>query len=133
MKSHARGAAPARRQHDRAFKADLVEQSLRRGASVSSIALKAGINANLLFKWRRDHLRTHGSPVPQAATLLPVCVLPEGERTVKVQPVPAAAPANRASRPGVIELEIAGAQLRLHGGVDEAMLTGVLRALRQSE
>lgn len=131
MKSHARVAAPARRQHDRAFKADLVEQSLRPGASVSAIALRAGINANLLFKWRRDHVRAQGSR-PQAATLLPVCVMAQVDRTMQVRPVPAAAPANRASRPGVIELEIAGAQLRLHGGVDEAMLIGVLRALRQS-
>ena len=133
MKSHARGAAPARRQHDRAFKAHLVEQCLRPGASVSSIALKAGINANLLFKWRRDHVRAHGALRPRAATLLPVCVIPEVDRTMQVRPVPAAAaPANRASRPGVIELVIAGAQLRLHGGVDEAMLITVLRALRQS-
>ena len=131
MKSHARATAPARRQHDRAFKADLVEQSLRPGASVSAIALRGGINANLLFKWRRDHMRVHGSR-PQAATLLPVCVLPEVDTTMQVRPVQAAASANRASRPGVIELEIAGAQLRLHGGVDEAMLIGVLRALRQS-
>lgn len=133
MKSHARITAPARRQHDRAFKADLVEQSLRPGASVSAIALKAGINANLLFKWRRDHMRAHRALGPQPTTLLPVCVLPQVDRTKQVRPVPAAAPAARASRPGVIELVIAGAQMRLHGGVDEAMLIGVLRALRQSE
>ncbi len=133
MKSHARITAPTRRQHDRAFKADLVGQSLRPGASVSAIALRAGINANLLFKWRRDHVRAHGGLRPQGATLLPVCVIPEVDRTMQVRPVPATAPAHRASRPGVIELEIAGAQLRLHGGVDEAVLIGVLRALRQSE
>jgi transposase len=132
MKSQERAPAATRRQHDRAFKAELVERSLRPRASVSAIALRAGINANLLFKWRRDHLRTHGSPGPKAATLLPVCVLPEVDRTMRVRAVPAAAPANRTSRPGVIELEIAGAQLRLHGGVDEAMLITVLRALRQS-
>ncbi len=70
--------------------------------------------------------------MPKAATLLPVCVIPQVDMATRIEPVPAAAPANRASRPGVIELEIAGAQLRLRGGVDEAMLIGVLRALRQS-
>lgn len=40
---------------------------------------------------------------------------------------------NRGARPGVIELEIAGAQLRLRGAVDEALLSSVLRALRRSE
>ena len=132
MKSQERAPAPTRRQHDRAFKADLVERSLRPRASVSAIALKAGINAKLLFKWRRDHVRAHGSLRPQAATLLPVCVIPQVERTMQVRTVAAAGAANRGSRPGVIELEIAGAQLRLHGGVDEVMLITVLRALRQS-
>jgi transposase len=132
MKSQTEDATPGRRQHDRAFKADLIEQSLQPGASVSAIALKNGINANLLFKWRRDHVRAHGSRAPQAATLLPVCVIPQVDPTTRVQSVPAVAPANRASRPGVIELEIAGAQLRLRGDVDEAMLSSVLRALRQS-
>jgi len=33
---------------------------------------------------------------------------------------------------GVIELDIAGAQLRLRGPVDEASLCSVLRALRNS-
>ena len=122
MKSQERTPAPTRRQHDRAFKAELVERSLRPRASVSAIALGAGINANLLFKWRRDHVRAHGSLAPQAATLLPVCVLPQVDRTMQVRAVPAAGPVNRGSRPGVIDLEIAGAQLRLHGGVDEAML-----------
>ena len=44
---------------------------------------------------------------------------------------PTPAPAKQA-RTGVIELEIAGAQLRLRGAVDEASLCSVLRALRQS-
>lgn len=70
--------------------------------------------------------------MPEATTLLPVCVIPEVDTTTRVQSVPAVAPANRASRPSVIELEIAGAQLRLRGDVDEAMLSSVLRALRQS-
>jgi len=43
----------------------------------------------------------------------------------------APAPAKQA-RTGVIELEIAGAQLRLRGAVDEASLCSVLRALRQA-
>jgi len=36
------------------------------------------------------------------------------------------------TRLGVIELEIAGAQLRLRGPVDEDSLRSVLRALRHS-
>ena len=47
-----------RRRHQRAFKEELVRQSLQPGASVSAIALDNGINANMLFKWRREHLRS---------------------------------------------------------------------------
>jgi transposase len=72
---------------------------------------------------------------PTAATLLPVCVIPEATSPSTAQPTAAAVgPAvNRGSSPGVIEVEIAGARLRLRGAVDETMLGSILRALRQSE
>jgi transposase len=131
MKDQSRVSARTRRQHDRAFKDDMVAQSLVPGASVAAIAMKGGINANLLFKWRRERVRVESeAAAPTAATLLPVCVIAD------VAPAPTSLPGaavNRGARPGVIELEIAGAQLRLRGAVDEAMLSSVLRALRQSE
>ena len=46
-----------RRRHTDAFKQALVERSLVPGASVAAIAQDAGINANLLFNWRRLHLQ----------------------------------------------------------------------------
>ena len=80
MKSATRIGAAARRQHDRSFKAGLVEQSLQPGASVAVIARNNGINANLLFKWRRDHKRetiAASMPTPLSSTvLLPVHVEP---------------------------------------------------------
>ena len=73
---------------------------------------------------------------PQAATLLPVCVIPDDAPTLPARPVaplaPAASAGSPVARPCVIEIEIAGAQLRLRGPVDEAMLGSVLRALRQT-
>ena len=107
MKDHPSVSTRSRRNHDQGFKDDLVAQSLVAGASVSAIAMKGGINANLLFK------------VPD--------VVPTGQATA-----PAVSGVNRNARPGVIEVEIAGAQLRLRGAVDETMLSSVLRALRQS-
>jgi transposase len=50
MKSEEDPAKANRRHHDRAFKQDLVRQSLEPGASVSAIAMRSGINANMLFK-----------------------------------------------------------------------------------
>ena len=134
MKSEARDSRPARRQHDRSFKTDLVEQSLQPGASVAAIALQSGINANLLFKWRREHLRVTRSAAGGAAVLLPVRVMHTSEVTAASAPTAnlPSVPTNRGMCAGVIELEIAGARLRLRGAVDEASLCSVLRALRHS-
>ncbi len=142
MESGTRISEPARRQHDRAFKADLVEQTLQAGASVAVIARNNGINANLLFKWRRDHRRkAMGVSVPRAPAppvLVPVRIEPEtGVATSSaLEPAPTAEAASGSrvpARGGVIEVEVAGARVRLRGAVDEIMLSSVLRALRRSE
>ena len=133
MKDQTRGSSRSRRQHERAFKDELIAQSLVPGASVAAIAMKGGVNANLLFKWRREHVKAMAASAPTAATLLPVCVIPEATSPSTGQPTAAVgAASNRGSSPGVIEVEIAGAQLRLRGAVDETMLGSVLRALRHS-
>lgn len=134
MKDQTGESPRSRRQHEREFKDELVAQTLVPGASVSAIAMSGGINANLLFKWRRDHLRKSLQAARSAATLLPVCVIADAEPvSTTAQPiVPAASTIVRGTRTGVIEVEIAGAVLRLRGAVDETMLSGVLRALRQS-
>jgi transposase len=132
MKDQSAGPPRVRRQHDRAFKDDLIAQSLVPGASVSAIAMNGGINANLLFKWRREHLRAASRST--AATLLPVCMIPESAAASPAEPPMAQVPAgNRAARTGVIEIDFAGAQLRLRGAVDESLLGTVLRALRRSQ
>jgi len=102
------------------------------GASVAAIAMNGGINANLLFKWRREHVRAMAAAAPTAATLLPVCVIPEATSPSTEQCAPVGPGVNRGSSPCVIEVEIGGARLRLRGAVDETMLGTVLRALRQS-
>jgi transposase len=133
MKDQAGVSARVRRNHDQAFKDELIAQSLVPGASVSAIAMKGGINANLLFKWRREHVRAMGRATGTSATLLPVCVIPDVEPMQAPQPnAPGGAAVHRGARPGVIEVEVAGAVLRLRGAVDESVLGSVLRALRHS-
>ena len=132
MKSQTGIKRPPRRQHDRAFKARLVRESMQPGASVAAIAMANGINANMLFKWRRERPGHEDVRQSAPALLLPVRVASEGEGpAAKGLPLAAIAPAGAKST-GVIELEIAGARLRLRGAVDEASLCSVLRALRQS-
>ena len=139
MKTVAGISGAPRRQHDRAFKAELVEQCLVRGASVAAVALAAGINANLLFKWRRDHLRLKqlsSAASSASAVLVPVYVSPGMDVDAGSSPPSASTPmavaSQRAARSaGIIELDIAGAVLRLRGPVDDASLCSVLRVLRQ--
>jgi transposase len=129
MKSEQAAGKQSRRQHDRAFKAELVRQSLEPGASVSAIALRHGINANMLFKWRRESGRAVGERAAPTV-LLPVAAVPQAEVVAVPAPISAPTPAPHS---GVIELEIAGVQLRLRGAVDEASLCCVLCALRRTQ
>ena len=133
MKSDRYIGRQGRRQHDRAFKEKLVRQSLEPGASVSAISLRNGINANMLFKWRREHLRAGG----QRATpnvLVPVEMAPQADFATASAPlVPSRLLQQQPPCSGIIELEIAGVHLRVRGPVDEASLCSVLRALRQTQ
>lgn len=123
-----------RRDHSPALKRKLIEQSLQPGASVSGIALDSGINANLLFKWRREHLRANAQALVSATpttkpVLLPVTMeapMPE------VTAAPTPPPTSRAST-GSIEIDIGGARVRLRGVVDESSVRVVLQALRGLE
>jgi transposase len=122
----------SRRVHSAAFKGELVARSLLPGASVSAVALAAGINANLLFKWRRMHLRAQrgalASPAHSAPVLLPVTIA----RSIAAASSATSSPRARAAMGGgSIDIEIAGARIRLHGPVDEAGLRHVLNALRE--
>src|SRR5687768_10303309 len=122
MKSERDLVKATRRQHDRAFKEELVRQSLEPDASVSAIALSNGINANMLFKWRREHLRAAGRRLAPAV-LLPVEVTPQPDIVAVPAPHVPTTPAPKPQpRNGVIELELAGVQLRVRGQVDEASL-----------
>ncbi len=67
-----------RRQHSEALRRDLIERSLQPGASVSALA-QAWHQPNLLFNWRRLHLRAQrevGAMV-NGSTLLLVTVVPD--------------------------------------------------------
>ncbi|WP_076997836.1 transposase [Variovorax sp. KK3] len=91
-----------RRRHSEELKHELIERSLEPGASVAAIAQENGINANLLFNWRRIRLHAEG-PATEAAA--PPMLLP-----VKVQmdAVSKAVPKAIAPRPssGVIEIDV---------------------------
>ena len=121
-------AKPLRRHYTATFKRELVERSLQPGASVSGIALENGINANVLFRWRREHLRATASVQHESteqAVLLPVKLAATVTRTRQE-----AASSRSPVVAGVIEIDIGAARVRLRGAVDEANVRCVLQALR---
>jgi transposase len=129
--------AVKRRRYDEGFKRHLVELSLLPGASVARIALDHRLNTNVLFKWRRSHLRSLAQSGPKpAAELLPVTV-EEREGAVGELPAPALNPVSqRRPRPaaaagGVIEIDLPLGRVRLTGAVDVAALRVVIEALSQ--
>ena len=118
-----------RRKYTVAEKLAMLAETRRRGASVAEVARAHGINANLLFGWRRLErrgvLRAESTESPP---LLPVqietpTVVPG--RRVTVQ-------ADAPTEPGVIEIEFGGGvRVRLHGAVETTLLISVLEALRR--
>ena len=63
-----------KRRHSAAFKRKILELTEQPGASVAAIALEHGVNANLVFKWRRAKLeRKRGAGPARQAVLLAVC------------------------------------------------------------
>ena len=128
-----------KRRHSVAFKRKLVKLTEEAGASVAAIALAHGINANLLFKWRRAQATRPARRKPAAqAILLPVTMasLPPASAIIDL-PMPMPAPAARASparaaATGSIEIEVGGARVRLRGSVDAASVRCVLQALREA-
>jgi transposase len=105
----------------------IVEETLEAGSSVARVAMKHGVNANQVFKWRRLH--EAGRLGPRAARevqLLPVCVAEEQE--VSRAEDPDAAPA---SSVGSIRIELPGSvRISLEGHVESAMVRAVLKSLR---
>jgi transposase-like protein len=102
-----------------AFKAWLVDQARRPGASVAGLGMRFRVNPNQLQRWMRlEHLRAQGS---EKAAILPV-VLTEAPQRPDVPAVVPRAP---------IEIEIAGAVVRVPDGTDAQQLRMVLQALRE--
>ena len=126
------GGKAKRRKHELAFKRELIERCLHPGASVSAIALENGLNANLLFKWRRTHLRASSSDAREPGRgdvpkMLPVTIRATALGALTAQP-PTQLPIPRPG-PGVIEIDIGAARVRVRGAVDEANLRCVLQVL----
>ena len=121
----------------------IVEETLVPGTSVAIVARAHGVNANQVFGWRKLYQAgLLGSPsaasVNEASTscvrLLPVTVAAEvapGQRQTAVAVSQCRdGDCEPAASPGVIELTLAKAQMRITGKVEAGLLRVLLECLR---
>jgi transposase len=109
-----------RRQWSEALKRQIVAETQEPGSSVSIVARRHDVNANQLFKWRREMVPKAAPAVSEGVTMLPVEIAPER-----------AEPRRRARRTGVVEIAFAcGARVSLRGEVSPETLRQVIELLR---
>jgi transposase len=100
-------------------KARIVSESLAPGANVSAVARRHGVSGGLLHKWRKE-----ARQVPAiAGPFIPVMLAED--RSGEDDPAPA-------TPRGAIEIELAGARVRVEGAVGKVTLMTVLAALRET-
>lgn len=106
----------------------LVRETLRPGAVIAEVARRHGIGTGLLYTWRRAMLAS------AVSGFVPAQVQPALEAPTGVDGGPAASAKAAVARAkpaaGRIEVEFpSGVRVRVDGGVDAALLGGVLAAL----
>jgi transposase len=125
-----RGNQPVRRRRfTLEHKREIVEQSMKPGASVSRVARDHDVNTNQVFKWRR--LREQGllGAGRKAMPMLPVRIEdPAAERIIVQSPTPEARQ-SRAAQAGSMEIELRGGRVTVCGAVDCAALRVVIKML----
>ena len=99
-------------------KARIVAESLAPDAVASAIARRYGLHRNQLYAWRKE-LRATADEAMEAAGPAPLGFVPV---VMTEEPVVASGPG--------IEIEMAGARVRVSPGVDPALLADVLRTLK---
>ena len=77
MDSDASVQKPARRKHDKAFKAQILQACAQPGASLAGIAIEHGLNPNMVQRWRREARRGE-LVLPEAAQFIPVVAASRG-------------------------------------------------------
>ena len=134
-------------------KRGIVEETRAPGASVSVVARRHDLNANLLFKWKRqDEAGELGGALvtAEAPEFVPIGVVGRSgdggpallarmpdvgaavASAVPARPEELRRPSGLETRPGVIEIDLAdGRRVRVDGFVDGRALARVLGALKR--
>lgn len=110
------------------FKRRLAAAACEAGVSVSKISMANGVNANMVFKWRREYRAGLLDNLPDASTtLLPVVLADTPLMVAPAVMVQATSPAANLS---MVEVIFADAIVRVREGVDAALLRTIFQSLR---
>ena len=128
MDTYAQAVKGKRQYRGVAEKLRIVEETLAEGASVALVARAHGVNANLVFNWRRlyqaGRLDRSGS-----AKLLPVRVTPESSTGMRTSLcAPGGTPSSSA---GTIHIRLNHAQVSIEGSADPVLLRVLLECLQR--
>jgi transposase len=109
------------------LKRRIVAETLEPGSSVSIVARRHDVNANQLFKWRRE-MTPAQSPAAESVPMLPVEIVSQQGDELPAQPGEARP---RLRRSGVIEITFGcGTRVCLRGEVSPETLRQVIELLR---
>jgi transposase len=103
----------------------IVEETLRPGASVSVVARAHDVNANQVFQWRKQYREGQLEIEPSVETLLPVKVTDVAVEKVR----PASGKKSKIKRTGVIDIDLGHARVRIEGAADPDCVRAVLAGL----
>jgi transposase len=123
-------AGGKRRRWPEAVKRELVAATFEPGASVSIVARRHDLNANQLFKWRRQLEEARRTPMVEPGGLFPVEIGPGSPAGPVVEARPAAG-----AEPLVGSIEIAlpgGVRIKIKGAVNPAAITAALGAVTKA-
>ena len=75
MASEARPIVPKRRFYSPEFKLQTIGECGQAGASIAAVALKHGMNANIVHRWLREH--SQGTLAVQPLAFVPITLTPQ--------------------------------------------------------
>ena len=112
-----------RRRYEVVFKRQVVAETLVEGATVAAVARRHGLNANLVFNWRKDK-RFNGAPSQGTTQFLPVEIAPQATGVVSIPGFPATS--------HHFDIEVGGkVRLRCREDISKEVLSRILSALRR--
>ncbi|TAM48966.1 MAG: transposase [Paraburkholderia sp.] len=120
------GSRKGRPNYDREFRRRLAAAACEPGASVAKLPRENGINANMLFTWRR---RYREQLQAETTSLIPVVVHETPPQRVTM-PSDARAVGNRTTQAGTIEIRFGDVVVKVDGVADADALRVVLGSMR---